>query len=212
MQEQEEEEGEEEIEREKGEGGFFQRYYKFSECSCLRLRSPRELNIKFDESFLTIVFWVLPGIFNSAVLYWFKWFGWTVFVIPVVLNCVDFFLVISLLLFSGELFLREFWCNAFACPVSNLSAWFACIITYVQGNGTCFPILCLFPKQPFPDAVCWYDFWTTDTSAVDNCWISFKCFIVASCVLPNLIASFSVNPFGLFSNSFWNSWIGVLAI
>ena len=32
MQEQEEEE--EEIEREEKEGGFFQRYYKFSECSC----------------------------------------------------------------------------------------------------------------------------------------------------------------------------------
>ena len=34
MQEQEEEEEEEEIEREGKEGGFFQRYYKFSECSC----------------------------------------------------------------------------------------------------------------------------------------------------------------------------------
>ena len=34
MQEQEEEEEEEEIERERKEGFFFQRYYKFSECSC----------------------------------------------------------------------------------------------------------------------------------------------------------------------------------
>ena len=32
MQEQEEEE--EEIERERKEGSFFQRYFKFSECSC----------------------------------------------------------------------------------------------------------------------------------------------------------------------------------
>ena len=36
MQEQKEEE--EEIERERKEGGFFQRYYKFSECSCIVMR------------------------------------------------------------------------------------------------------------------------------------------------------------------------------
>ena len=34
---QEKEEEEEEIEKERKEGSFFQRYFKFSDCSCLEL-------------------------------------------------------------------------------------------------------------------------------------------------------------------------------